>query len=65
MRSLKHVWVGVSRGCARAEGVCMRKLMVWVLLLGILGLAGFTTAHLVQPAPMILADDPKTGAGGG
>jgi hypothetical protein len=43
----------------------MRKVIAWVLLFGILGIVGFGTTQLAQPTPMILADDPKTGAGGG
>jgi hypothetical protein len=62
---LKHVWADVSLGCVRATEVCMRKVIAWVLLFGILGIVGFGTTQLAQPTPMILADDPKTGAGGG
>ncbi len=43
----------------------MKKVLAWFFVIGILGIAAIGTTQLLQPTPLLLADDPKTGSGGG
>ncbi len=61
----KFVWVGVLFRLRPSLGMKMRKVLAWVLLLGVLGMAGVSTVQWFQPSPILLADDPKIGGGGG
>lgn len=43
----------------------MKKVLTWVLILGVLGLAIGVPLGQIQPTPALVADDPKIGGGGG